>query len=214
MAAALFRAPWKDERAKLANMLASVTGMRAGEIQALRFQDLGTDCLYVRNSWNSKDGLKPPKNNECRTVEVPFPDLMHGLIELAQSNPWGVKPDSFVFWTETNNETPMYGQIFVDGLRFALVEIGFANVEAKKYVFHSWRHFYTSYMMGKLDKKLLKSQTGHKTDVMLAHYGEHEIEGDRQLIQQKEREAFAGLIPERRRFIPFLKTEAVQAVYS
>ena len=66
-------------------------------------------------------------------------------------------------------------------------------------------------MMGKLDKKLLKSQTGHKTDVMLAHYGEHEIEGDRQLIQQKERETFAGLIPERRRLVPFAKIEAVQA---
>ena len=71
VAAAFFRAPWKDERAKLANMLASVTGMRAGEIQALRFQDLGTDCLYVRNSWNSKDGLKPPKTTSAERWKYP-----------------------------------------------------------------------------------------------------------------------------------------------
>ncbi|MDR2245962.1 MAG: hypothetical protein LBE17_04700 [Treponema sp.] len=35
-AAAVFRVQWKDDRAKLANMLAMVTGMRAGAIQGLR----------------------------------------------------------------------------------------------------------------------------------------------------------------------------------
>jgi integrase len=56
LAAAVFRIPWNDERARLANMLAAVTGMRAGEIQGLRGQDIGRDCLYVRHSWNSMDG--------------------------------------------------------------------------------------------------------------------------------------------------------------
>jgi integrase len=45
-------------------MLAMVTGMRAGEIQGLRVQDLGKDCLYIRHSWNRVDGLKTTKNNE------------------------------------------------------------------------------------------------------------------------------------------------------
>jgi hypothetical protein len=44
-AAAVFRAEWDDDRAKLANMRTAVTGMRCGEIQALRFQDLGSDCI-------------------------------------------------------------------------------------------------------------------------------------------------------------------------
>ena len=42
-AAAIFKVQWKDERARLANMLAMVTGMRAGEIQGLRVQNLGKD---------------------------------------------------------------------------------------------------------------------------------------------------------------------------
>jgi integrase len=106
-AAAAFRAVWKDDRAKLANMLAAVTGMRSGEILALRFQDIGPDCLYVRASWNRADKIKLPKNNKIRTVEVPFPDLIHGLIEQAKQNPWGVSPDSFVFWADTKNDVPM-----------------------------------------------------------------------------------------------------------
>ena len=205
VAAALFRASWYDGRSKLGNMLAAVTGMRNGEILALRFQDLGADCLYVRSSWNREDGTKLPKNNEVRTVEIPFPDLMNGLIELAKQNPWGVSPDSYVFWTEYRNDRPMQGYIFNRGLRRALKEIGFSKDEAEKYLFHGWRHFYTSYMIKKLDKKLLKSQTGHRTDEMLAHYGDHETDGDRELIQLKSKETFAGLLPEKSKMLVFKK---------
>ncbi len=202
-AAAAFRVTWQNERAKLANMLAAVTGMRRGEILALRFQDIGPDCLYVRGSWNSTDKLKLPKNNKTRTVQIPFPDLICGLIEQAKQNPWGVSPDSFVFWTDIKKDVPMWGLAFAEGLREALIKIGFAESEAKKYLFHGWRHFFTSYMIRKLDKKLLKSQTGHLTDIMLTHYGDHELDGDREIIQATERETFAGLLPERPKALVF-----------
>jgi integrase len=195
-AASVFRANWKDERARLANLLAAITGMRIGEILALRFQDIGPNCLFVRGAWNKLDGVKLPKTNETRTVELPFPDIIKGLIEQAKQNPWGNAPDNFVFWALTRNDQPMQGQrIFINGLREALEQVGFTKDEAKKYMFHGWRHFYTSYMIRKLDKKLLKSQTGHKTDIMLEHYGDHTIEGDRELIQTTQKETFAGLLP-------------------
>jgi len=205
-AAAIFKTEWEDERAKLANMLASVTGMRMGEILALRFQDLGSDCIYVRNSWNDTDGLKLPKTNEVRTVEIPFPGLMYALFSLAQQNPWGVNPDSFVFWAVTKKEKPMQGsRLFLSGLRKSLVQVGFTEEEAKKYMFHGWRHFFTSYMIKKLDKKLLKGETGHKTDIMLSLYSDHETEGDRETIQTTKKETFAGLLPERPKLVTFKK---------
>jgi len=211
-AAAVFRATWKDDRAKLANMLAAVTGMRSGEILALRLQDIGPDCLYVRGSWNRADKIKPPKYNKTRTVVIPFPDLIQGLLEQAKQNPWGVSPDSFVFWADIKKDVPMWGRLFVFGLRDALIQIGFTKDEAGKYMFHSWRHFFTAYMIRRLDKKLLKSQTGHLTDEMLAHYGDHETEGDRELILTTEREAFAGLLPERSKLLVFKKEQQAQAV--
>jgi integrase len=204
-AAAAFRVEWKDERAKVANMLASVTGMRSGEILALRLQDIGKDCIYVRASWNRADKLKPTKNNEPRTVEIPFPDLIYELVNLANQNPWGVTPDSFIFWTEAKRDIPMRGRLLVDGLRDALKKIGFSEDEAAKYLFHGWRHFFTSYMVRKLDKKLLKTQTGHKTDIMIARYSDHELVGDKELIQSTERETFAGLLPERPKMLVFKK---------
>jgi len=195
-AAAVFKVDWDDEREKLANMLAAVTGMRNGEIIALQLQDLGHDCIFVHSSYNSEDKMKTTKTNEDRIVHIPFPDLMNGLIEQAKQNPWGVSPTSLVFWSTTKSKVPMQGRSFCVGLRKALVKVGFTKDEAAKYDYHGWRHFYTSYMIRMLDKKLLKSQTGHKTDVMLALYADHETEGDKEIIHAKEREVFAGLLPE------------------
>src|SRR5215469_10105811 len=100
-AAAVFQVPWHNERARLANLLAAVTGMRCGEIQALRFKDLGDGCLYVRSSWIENNGIKQLYAIKKRIVFLPFHDLMNSLIELARQNPFGVMPDSFVFWSES-----------------------------------------------------------------------------------------------------------------
>ncbi|MCL1927967.1 MAG: site-specific integrase [Treponema sp.] len=163
----LFRVSWKDERSRLANILAMVTGMRAGEIQGLRIQDLGQDCLYVRHSWNFQDGLKTTKNNETRIVEVPFPGLIHELIGIAKSNPHGHDMDSFVFWAEKFPNKPIEQDIFRRDLKDALIKTGLSKKSAKAYTFHSWRHYFTAYMRDKITEKLLQSQTGHKTMVML-----------------------------------------------
>jgi integrase len=105
----------------------------------------------------------------------------------------------------------MQGQNFGKALREVLIQIGFTENEAALYEFHGWRHFYTSYMIRKLDKKLLKSQTGHLTDVMLNHYSDHEIEGDREIIKAKQIETFAGLLPERSNILVFKPEKQVQA---
>jgi integrase len=204
-ASAVFKVDWTDERSRLANMLAAVTGMRNGEIVALQFQDLGPDCIFVRSSYNSEDKMKTTKTNEDRIVHIPFPDLINGLIEQAKQNPWGVSPTSLVFWSTTRSKVPMQGRSFCVGLREAMIKIGFSEKEAKKYDFHGWRHFYTSYMIKYLDKKLLKSQTGHKTDVMLAHYADHETEGDKEIIQAKGREVFSGILPEKHNEVVLLE---------
>jgi len=54
-AAAIFKAPWPTKREMLGNLLASVTGMRLGEIRALRMRDIGLDCINVCASWNPVD---------------------------------------------------------------------------------------------------------------------------------------------------------------
>jgi integrase len=196
IAKSLFAKPWIDERAKLANMLAMVTGMRAGEIQGLRVQDMGQDCLYVRHSWNYQDGLKPPKNNETRTVELPFSSLIRELMDQASRNPHGCAMDSFIFWSRAMVEKPMESPLFLEALRDALVKTGISKKDAVSYTFHGWRHYYTSYMKDQINEKLLQKQTGHKSLGMLKHYGEHLIAGDKERIRNAQVEIFGGLLPE------------------
>jgi integrase len=176
-------------------MLAAVTGLRAGEIQGLRVQDLGKDCLYIRHSWNCRDGLKTTKNNEIRTVEVPFGSLIDELLNLAGRNPHGVNMDSYVFWAEKSPVKPMESVLFIKGLRDALEKIGMTHDSASVYVFHGWRHFFTAYMRDRLNEKLLLSQTGHKTVSMLDHYSMHRLAGDRERIRQAQQDVFGALIP-------------------
>ena len=127
----LFSTEWKDERSKLANLIAMLTGMRAGEILALRKQDLGNGCIYVNHSWNRMEGLKSPKNGEKRIVFFPFSDITQKLLWYVSVNPLGDKMDSFVFWAELKPEQPMDIKKLPISLHNQLMQIGFSEAEAK-----------------------------------------------------------------------------------
>ena len=91
------------------------------------------------------------------------------------------------------------------------MQIGFSNDDAARYDFHCWRHFFTSYMIKKLDKKLLKGETGHLTDTMIDLYSDHEIEGDKALIQTTKKETFAGLLPQNLLLLEDKKNQKITA---
>ena len=193
MVEAVFSVSWKDEKARLANMLAMVTGLRAGEIRALQKKDLGANCLYINHSWNDLEGLKSTKNGESRIVQLPFPQIIKSLLELAESNPYDSTMNAFVFYATIPGK-PLEAHIFIDGLRDALKQIGMKSDETKNYCFHAWRHFYAAYMADHISAKLLQSQTGHKTRVMLDHYSNHRIAGDEERIQAAQIGLFGGIV--------------------
>lgn len=193
LAHAIFTVEWKDEKARLANLVAMLTGMRSGEIRALQLKDLGHECLYIRHSWNDNEGLKCTKNGEERIVQFPFPELIDELKDLYFSNPKAKGLEEYIFWSTKENQ-PIDADIFIDGLRKALVSAGLTESTAKKYTFHAWRHFFTTYMATKVDTKLLQMQTGHKTKVMLEHYASHKTEVDYSEIRQAQKDFFSQLL--------------------
>lgn len=175
LAMAVFQRPWKNQTSKLANLLAMCTGLRAGEIQGLRKQDLGKNCLYIRHAWNFDDGLKAPKNNEERIAEIVFPELMGALIDQANTNPYGEGLDGYVFWASIPGK-PMESKKWLSDLREVCKDIGITDTSWV--TFHAWRHFFATYMHGKVEDKVLQMATGHKTNIMLQHYTNHTREED------------------------------------
>lgn len=193
MAQALFSFEWDDERAMLANAVAMCTGMRAHEIASLQLKDLGDGRLYVRHSWNAKDGLKPTKNGEARTALLPFPQITDALRRLGESNPYGEGLDGFIFYASVPGK-PLEIRSFLKGLRRALVRIGVPEQTARKYTFHSWRHYFATYMKGKVDDKALQLQTGHKDIEMLEHYAGHRTGRDDESIERAQESVFGAAV--------------------
>ena len=190
MAELLFSTQWEDDRCKLINLIAMLTGMRAGEILALRKVDLGENCLYVNHSWNRKEGLKSPKNGESRVVYFPFP----GIISTLMNGEAGM--EDYIFPAPLKENRPMDIKLPNLMLHRQLVKIGLSESESKQYCFHSWRHFYTTYMSEKVNERVLQKQTGHKSLKMLEHYGNHNVNEDMEIIRNAQIESFGKIIQE------------------
>ena len=184
---AIFSRKWKTESAKLANILAMCTGLRAGEIQGLRKCDLGESCVYVKHSWNLADGLKTTKNTESRIAEIVFPEIMGALIDLAEANPWNEGLEGYVFWASVPNK-PIESKGWLKELRDICNEVGIQD--ASWVTFHAWRHFFTTHMSGKIEDKLLQKATGHKTLSMLEHYADHRKPEDIKNLKIAQKEVF------------------------
>jgi integrase len=123
-AAAVFEAKWKDKRSYIGNLLSLTTGLRAGEVLALRKFDipLTGNTLFVTHSWSVHDGLKCPKNGEERKVPL-LPEVREKLMELVKENPHETVADPFVFYGVLADK-PMDIQFLIDGLRGACREVG------------------------------------------------------------------------------------------
>jgi hypothetical protein len=110
-AQALFALQWKDKRAYAASLLACTTGMRSGEVLAVKPEDIGERVLNIHHSWSDYDKLKAPKNGETRRVPL-LPEVRGKLIELAGENPHGT--DGFIFYGNLADK-PIDRSVLLDG---------------------------------------------------------------------------------------------------
>jgi integrase len=188
-AQALFAHAWKDERAYAGNLLACTTGMRSGEVLALRQGDIGERVLNVRHSWSTFDGLKAPKNGEARRVPL-LPEVRARLIELARGNPHG--PEGFIFYGSLADR-PVDRNVLLDGLHDALAGIGI-DAKARGIVFHSWRHYYAARMTDRLTADEISRVTGHKSRAVFEEYADHVTEENLEEVGRVAGEVFGNVL--------------------
>jgi integrase len=150
----LFSSGWQriwgeDEVAYTANKLASLTGMRVGEILGLRGEYVYDDHIYVCGQFG-KYGYGPTKTKESDKAE---------WFRLCVFPKRGAKPVS--------------GRHLYNRFHRALTRIGIprAEIARRGLSFHSWRHFLNTELQV-MDVPLVKVQsvTGHKSDRMREWY--------------------------------------------
>ena len=200
----LFAGAWEDERGRVGNLLAATTGMRAGEVIALRSEDIGADVVFVRHSWNFADGLKAPKNGETRTLPL-LPSVRDSLLTLVKRNPHG--DDGFVFYG-TGPDRPMNLEVLGRELNRRFVDISLSEEdrndaekrkEALKQMkerglsFHSWRHLFAAKVADKVDIRSVQLATGHKSQAMAEHYANHRNDEHAQRVFSVVRDIYSEI---------------------
>lgn len=206
-AADLFRLEWSDERVKLASILAMTTGLRSGEILALRSEDVTEGWIHVRHSYSRRDLLKTPKSGEVRRLPL-LPEIRTELLALADRSPW--RPDGFIFYNKESAKVPMSQNLLLYGLQDALLRlslgVNYANAtdaerrearaawKARNVVFHSWRHFYASRLADHLAARKIMIATGHRTESVFDVYADHALESDLAEVGAVSAEVFGKIL--------------------
>lgn len=187
----LFSINWKCKRSFTACLLASQTGMRIGEILALRKDDIGLDRLFIRHSWSEVDGLKTTKTGESRVVPL-MPETRELLLALAEDennlNRYFENP--YIFYSGIPN-VPVDKKVISKNFYRALELIGITEKERQErnIVFHSWRHYVATYLANNTKKRTGMSITGHKNERTYAGYSSHETDDE----FNEKKEALRGL---------------------
>ena len=188
-AQALFAHAWKDERAYVGNLLACTTGLRLGEVIALKKEDIEDRTLNVRHSWSNHDGLKCPKNGEARRVPL-LPEVRNALLSLLNKNPHG--PHGFIFYGIYENK-PAISRVLLNGLHQALKDIG-VDSRARDIVFHSWRHYYAARMADRMTADKISRVTGHKSKAVYDEYADHVTEENLEEVGKIGAEVFGNIL--------------------
>lgn len=118
---------------------------------------------------------------------------MGALIDQANLNPWNEGLEGYIFWATVPNK-PIEANGWLRDLREVCKGIGMNDVS--RITFHAWRHFFTTFMSGKVDNKILQLATGHKTLPMLEHYADHWRLKDVSILQIAQKEVFEPIIRE------------------
>lgn len=183
--------PGLDPRVRCAIYLGAFSGLRLGEVLALRREDIGQDRIHVRHSWGKEEGLKCPKNGKARESGL-LPPVRAALLELADVNPHG--PDGFLLYGKIA-EKPLDFRALERGFYKALERIGIPESERRirGISFHSLRHWFNARMRSRIPDAKLRLLTGHTTASMTDHY-DHITDSDRQDLHRALETAMLPLI--------------------
>jgi integrase len=162
-----------DLKVYLATLLAVYTGMRQGEIRGLRKESIKLvneeqGIITVSEAIAVYSGTKTTKGKRDRQVPVPR-WLCEELLQLESMNPYD---NGFVFWSKTASTNPISSSYIRKHYYCAMGAIGIGEADriSRNINFHSLRHYYVTYMNGKVDKKTLKSVIGHQEESTTAGY--------------------------------------------
>lgn len=164
---ALFSTKWNNDLAYLGCRIAATSGMRNGELRALRFGAVKNGLICIKANARPNGKIKSTKNNKDRYCPI-HPELELEIRNMQSTRCAG--DDDFVF--SMNNINPVSVSFFNENLHKQ--QIACALDESKS--MHSFRHFFNSMLVSDgVNGELLRSIIGHQSKKMTDHYLHVEI---------------------------------------
>ena len=149
---------WKNPIFRLMCMTSAVTGMRVGEVLALRPSHVFPDHILVAHNFSPVDGLKSTKTKRKRIVPI-TPYLYKALASWFPSS-----NDKFIF--SADGEKP-----YAESSVAYAINKRCEKLKIKGKTFHSFRAFLDSIFMAKnINETTLRKMIGHKDAKMTEHY--------------------------------------------
>ena len=199
---------WNDKMAYIAALLAATSGLRSGEIRALKRADIGDELfavktksgetknvylLHINHGWNYKDGLKAPKNGEADTVHL-LPEIRELLLELLETNTHKIETsEKFIFWG-IRKDRPCGPQRLLKGLHRAIKDAKI-DVTGRKIDMHSFRHLSGSELVKATgDIRKVQKALRHKSVKATQIYIDHEAASDIAATGAIAAEVFSNVI--------------------
>jgi integrase len=158
-------------------LTAAFTGLRRGELLALRWRDVDFSNQVVRVRSSYADGaLTTPKSGKVRSVPM-APDVAEALAKLGQRKNW-TSDDDLVFVGQSGS--------YLDGRALRRrYDAALKRAGLRKLRFHDLRHTFGTRMIGKADIRRVQEWMGHadiQTTMKYLHYAPRE--GDAALVAE------------------------------
>lgn len=154
---------WDNGVSYAGNFLAAITGLRLGEVLALRWEDLHDGYISITHSYCGY-GLKDTKTHRNR--DIPVPPLMFQILTQ-------IAPHTGFIFSVDDGITPVSTDRLPDDLYRALARMGIDENQRRErnITYHSWRHFFnTTLRAGNISDAKTQALTGHSTQQMTEHY--------------------------------------------
>ena len=143
---------WVNQSQRLFNFVAALTGMRLSEINSLRKENIKPTYIDLRDQY-LRGQLRPLKTKEARKIPI-CPELYKLFLERIEQS-----PDGYVFYNVGSTKAS-------DVLHRVLMKNMPERNEERGYCFHSWRHFFNTYLLSNnISPIKVAAVLGHSTGV-------------------------------------------------
>ncbi len=162
----LFSVEWDNEIARAASLTSCLTGLRSGEIRALKIEKVSALKIIVDSSYEDRIGLKCTKSGVRR--EVPITNSLYNLLEDIYEK---TGEGEYIF-SITKGESPVSKAFLMRHLKIAMRRAGISTTPGERTLtFHSFRHFFNTCLIASgVSGEITRAVIGHQEEEMTMHY--------------------------------------------